>query len=38
MAYRDWQQFLELMSIIRSMGDQIRVFRMREPPRIQLQD
>jgi hypothetical protein len=38
MAYRNWEQFLELLGIIRSLGDQIRLVWMREPPGIQLQD
>ena len=31
-------QFLELMALIRSLGDQVRLVRMREPPGVQLQD
>ena len=38
MAYRDWDQFLELLGIIRGLGDQVRLVTMREPPGIQLQD
>jgi len=37
-AYRNWGQFLELMGLIRSLGDQVRLVSMREPPGIQLQD
>jgi GNAT superfamily N-acetyltransferase len=38
MAYRDWHQLLELLGIIRSLGDQVRLVSLREPPGIQLQD
>jgi hypothetical protein len=37
-SYRDWGQFLELMGIIRGLGDQVRLVSMREPPGIQFQD
>jgi hypothetical protein len=37
-SYQTFDQFLELMALIRSLGDQVRLVRMREPPGIQLQD
>ena len=37
-AYRTDQQFLELMALLRTLGDQVRLIRMCEPPNIQLQD
>lgn len=38
MAYRTREQFLELLALIKSLGDQVRLVRMFEPPGIQLQD
>jgi predicted acetyltransferase len=38
MCYRTGEQFLELVALLRSLGDQVRVVGMREPPGIQLQD
>lgn len=38
MTYQNYKQFLELMSILKSLGDQIHSVRMREPPGIQIQD
>lgn len=38
MSYRTGEQFLELMALLRNMGDQVRLVRMPEPPEIQLQD
>jgi ribosomal protein S18 acetylase RimI-like enzyme len=38
MAYRTPEQFLELMGLLRALGDQVPVVRLREPPGIQLQD
>ena len=38
MAYQTTDQFLELMAVIASLGDQIHLVRMREPAGIQLQD
>jgi hypothetical protein len=38
MAYQNWDQFLELMALLKNMGDQVRQVRMREPGDIQLQD
>lgn len=38
MAYQSTDQFLELMALIKNLGDQIRQIWMREPGGIQLQD
>lgn len=38
MAYRSKEQFLELMALIKNLGDQVRLIIMREPADIQLQD
>ncbi len=38
MAYQNKQQFLELMALIKTLGDQIRLIKMCEPAGIQLQD
>lgn len=38
LAYRDARQFLELMALIKSLGDQVRLVKIIEPPGIQLQD
>jgi hypothetical protein len=38
MAYQTGEQFLELMAVIKSLGDQVQMVRMREPAGIQLQD
>ncbi len=37
-AYRTREQFLELMALLRSLGDQVHLIRMFEPPGIQMQD
>ena len=37
-AYQTREQFLELMALIKSLGDQVRLVRMPEPPGVQLQD
>lgn len=37
-AYRAPGEFLELMALLQSLGDQVRLVRMREPAGIQLQD
>lgn len=37
-AYRDYDQFLELLAVIKTLGDQVRLVSMREPQGIQLQD
>jgi hypothetical protein len=38
MAYQSYQQFLELLSLLASFGDQIPLVKMHEPPGIQMQD
>ena len=38
MAYNCWDEFLELMGIIKSLEEQVRCVNMREPAHIQLQD
>jgi hypothetical protein len=38
MSYENLDQLMELMAVIASLGDQIHLVRMREPPLIQLQD
>lgn len=37
-AYRDHQQMLELLALLKSLGDQIHKVTMRQPPGIQIQD
>jgi GNAT superfamily N-acetyltransferase len=37
-SYRTPAQFLELAALLRSLGDQIRLVQLREPPGIQLED
>ncbi len=37
-VYRGRDQFLELMALLRNLGDQVRLVKMREPAGIQLQD
>lgn len=37
-AYQDYDQFLELLAVLRNLGDQVHLVRMREPQGIQLQD
>jgi hypothetical protein len=37
-AFQTYQQFLELLSLVKSIGDQFHLVKMREPPGIQLQD
>jgi predicted acetyltransferase len=37
MAYRTYKQFLEIMAVIKRLGDQVHVVTMREPAGIQLQ-
>ena len=37
-AYQDQDQFLELLALMKSLGDQIRLFQIVEPPDVQLQD
>jgi len=38
MAYRTGEQFLELMALLKNLGDQVRQVTMRERPGIQMQD
>ena len=38
MAYETWDQFLELLGLLRNLGDQIHAVRMREPAGMQMQD
>jgi hypothetical protein len=38
LVYRTREQFLELMALLKSLGDQVRLVCMNEPPGIQLQD
>ncbi|OGO18246.1 MAG: hypothetical protein A2Z14_01620 [Chloroflexi bacterium RBG_16_48_8] len=38
MAYQSNEQFLELLSLLTTLGDQILLVKMHEPPRIQMQD
>ncbi len=38
MTYQNREQFMELMSILRSLSDQVNLIIMREPPGIQFQD
>ena len=38
MAYRTKDQFLELLALLHSLGEQVRSIRLHEPPGIQLQD
>ena len=38
MAFQTNEQFIELMALLKSLGDQIRLVKMREPSGIQLQD
>ncbi len=38
MAYSNYDQFMELMALIKSLGDQVLLVQMKEPPEIQLFD
>lgn len=38
MVYRNYEQFLELMALIQSFGEQVRLITMVEPPNVQIQD
>lgn len=38
LVFQNYDQFLELMALLKSFGDQVRMFRMREPRGIQFQD
>jgi len=37
-SYQTYEQFLELLALLKSLGDQVRLVRLREPQGIQLQD
>jgi len=37
-VYRSREEFLELMALIKSLGDQVHLVEMNEPPNIQMQD
>ena len=37
-AYQNWEQFLELLALLKNLGDQVRMVNMMEPRQIQLQD
>jgi predicted acetyltransferase len=38
LIYQTWRQLLELLALIKSFGDQVRLVRLREPAGLQLQD
>ena len=38
MAYQNGDQFLELLRLLKNLGDQVRMIHMHEPPGIQMQD
>ncbi len=38
MTYRDREQLMELLSVLRSLSDQVHMISLREPPGIQFQD
>jgi hypothetical protein len=38
MAYQNYEQLTELLSLIKSVGDQFHLVKLREPPGVQLQD
>ena len=38
MAYQDHDQLMELLALMKSLGDQIRLFQIVEPPDVQIQD
>ncbi|MBC7527614.1 MAG: hypothetical protein H7308_08690 [Chthonomonadaceae bacterium] len=38
LAYRNWTEFLELLSLIKALGEQVRGVKMTEPAGIQMQD
>ncbi len=37
-AFRNRDQFLELTALLRSLGDQVHMIRIKEPPQVQFQD
>ncbi len=38
MAYRNWTEFRELLSLVKALGEQVRLVGLEEPPGIQFQD
>jgi hypothetical protein len=38
MAYQTYEQFMELLALLKNLGDQVALITMHEPPGIQLQD
>jgi len=38
MSYQTYEQFFELMALVRNLGDQVHLVRMHEPPGLQFQD
>ncbi|UCF96836.1 MAG: hypothetical protein JSV89_16905 [Spirochaetaceae bacterium] len=38
LSYQNWQQFLELLSVIQSLGDEVATISLVEPPGIQFQN
>lgn len=38
MSYQNYDQFLELLSLLKSLSDQVYTVKMKEPPEIQIQD
>ena len=38
LAYETGEQLMELLSVVKSLGDQVRLVSMMEPPQLQLQD
>ena len=38
LAYRTREEFLEILALLKSLGDQVRLMKLREPPGVQLQD
>lgn len=38
LAYQNRDQFLEIMALVKALGDQVRLVKMREPAGIQIQD
>lgn len=37
MAYRSWEQLIDLLGVLRRLGDQVRLVKMIEPPGFQMQ-
>ena len=38
MAYQSYDQMLELLGLVRNLGDQVRMVMLHEPPNVQIQD